>query len=130
MIFTRSKKVQKEYKEKIKMISKDECFICDKELLVEEFEFWVLLKNRYPYNESKNHYLLCPKRHVNDRRKLSIVEYTEFKYLREIGLEKKGYNYDVAQWNTKEESSFKYHAHCQIIELKLYYKIKKWIKNY
>ena len=126
MIFTRSKKVQKEYKEKRKTLSSDKCFICEKDNLVKEYKYWVLLKNSYPYVELNQHCLLCPKRHINQREEITRDENDEYVSII-LDLESRGYFW---RWNTKEESSFKYHIHCQIGKIKLYYKIKEWIINY
>lgn len=124
MKFTRKKSVQKEYEKKKLTLSKDECFICDRELLECEFEHWVLLRNRYPYSVKflwwdipvKNHYLLCPKRHIQNRTQLTDEENQEFNYI------KNGFKFYINKntlfrWNTKKESSFDFHIHCQVIEL-------------
>ena len=125
MNFVRSKKVQKEYLKKIETLNKNECFICDKELFQCEFTHWVLLKNRFPYSIKflwfeipvKNHYLLCPKRHINQSKKLDKREKDEFKFLISDELKRFGFDFDIHRWNTVKESSFKYHLHCQVIEL-------------
>lgn len=125
MNFTRSKKTQKEYEKKIKTLNKNECFICDKDLLECEFEHWVLLRNRYPYSVKflwwdipiKNHYLLCPKRHIKKRSQLTNKEKQEFEFLLQEELKRFGFDHNISHWNTKQESSFKHHIHCQIIEL-------------
>lgn len=125
MIFTRSKKVQKEYNKIKTTISNDSCFICDRELLVKEYNHWLLLENRYPYKEFKKHYLLCPKRHINRRGILTKEENEEYVGIM-LKFSRKGY---VWMWNPEEKSSFKYHRHCQVGKIKWYYKIKKWINN-
>ena len=90
MKFTRSKKIEKEYNKKNLTLNKNECFICDRELFVDEFDHWVLLKNRYPYCVKflwfkipvKKHYLLCPKRHIQYKKDLTKEEEKEFKILK------------------------------------------------
>lgn len=125
MNFIRSKKIEKVYNKKLETLSKDECFICDRELLECEFKYWVLLRNRYPYSVKflwwdipvKNHYLLCPKRHIQKRTRLTKDEKNELYNLLEYKLRMFGFGYDISRWHTKQESSFEYHIHCQIIEL-------------
>ena len=129
-MYSRSKKVQKEYNEVKKTLKKDECFICEKELLVLKTEYWVLLKNRFPYKQSKEHYLLSPKRHVQKYYQLTLKEKEELESLvKDTKLLYYGIEFDEAFKNKTTESSFKYHLHIQVIYLKWWIRVWWFLKR-
>jgi len=45
---------------------RDKCPFCIVEswMLVEQYSYWIIVKNKYPYPYTKQHFLLCPKRHI------------------------------------------------------------------
>lgn len=82
---------------------REDCFICAGDLMVTEWEHWVIVENAYPYDAvADTHVLLCPRRHVSREEDLQHQEFRELQViLRHI--EKAGYfdfigkNFPVAQ---------------------------------
>ncbi len=69
-------------------IWKEECVLCyDEEYVIKEFNFWKLLKNKYPYAWEEKHLLLSTIRHIEHTKELNKDELLELpkieKYLEE-----------------------------------------------
>lgn len=92
-----------------------ECIFCAKDLLVKEFDLWILLKNRFPYDkiyEGRTHYLLAPKRHVEELWELTQDEHAELDRLfDEI-------DHNQAILNKRKDRSIPRHFHLHLVTLK------------
>lgn len=62
-------------------IWKEACPFCDikEERIIKEFDFWIILQNKYPYNWYTNHLMAIPKKHRELTSDLSLIEIKEFK---------------------------------------------------
>lgn len=88
------------------------CIYCEQELLVAEFQYWVLLKNRFPYDRiAKDHWMLAPKRHIPTEKQLTREENKELERLLEI------LNYDCVLINKKPKRTLPDHYHLHLLKL-------------
>lgn len=113
-ITLRTKDLQKSYDEHLKLHT-GICIFCAKDLLIKEYKFWVLLQNKFPYNKWGNeHWLLAPKRHVEEEIYLLEDERIElYKILASL-------NYNMQILNKKEDRSVPHHFHYHLLTLKKY----------
>lgn len=104
---------QKRYMEFLKNKYQGNCIFCAKDLLVKEFDLWILLKNRFPYDRVyKNHYLLAPKRHVEELYQLTPEEHTELdKIFDEIP-------HNQVILNRRSDRSIPRHFHFHLVTIK------------
>ncbi|MBS9775089.1 HIT domain-containing protein [Candidatus Gracilibacteria bacterium] len=73
---------RKIWEEKLKgrdALGKTECPFCKKEEIpiIQEFENWYFIQNKYPYKGAKKHTLLVPKRHIEHTKNLQNEELLE-----------------------------------------------------
>lgn len=74
----RTPKTQKKYMDYLSNDYTGNCIFCAKELLVKEYKYWLLIKNRFPYDKVyTNHLLLAPKRHVAELYEITEAEHQE-----------------------------------------------------
>lgn len=93
------------------------CFICDRELLVKEYKNFIIIKNKFPYDEvydGNTHYMLCPKRHVREAYNLTAEETKEMWDI----LESKDLQFDQATLNKMEYRSSADHFHWHLLTRK------------
>lgn len=93
-----------------------ECKMCeDKEAIFEEFKYWVMMENRFPYDRyfSKSH-MLVTKRHT-DELNLSTEEEAEFQELRYGYLAE---NYDSMFDHLPKQKSIPGHCHMHVVQIK------------
>jgi len=105
-------KKQEEFYQRNKKKNNSSCPFCEKDLLVIEFKYWIILNNRYPYNNTTCH-LLCPKRHIEFSSELKIKEFYELEYLKKNYFDK---HYDVIVENIGKNKSIKNHYHLHLIK--------------
>jgi len=104
---------EKKYQEEKSKQPAGFCFICEKELLKEEFNYWVILKNRFPYdNLTEIHDLLCVKRHISSEEELTFEETKELYEIKK-GLKK----YSSVIFNLPQNQSLKGHLHFHLIKI-------------
>ena len=89
-----------------------ECIFCRKDLLIREFDNWILLQNRYPYDWFfKIHHMLAPKRHVAKKKELTAKERKEYdKIIEELG----GW-YDCFWYNFRHRQTISNHLHYHLL---------------
>lgn len=90
-----------------------ECIFCAKKSLVKEYKLWIIIENDFPYNKiASEHYILSPKRHVEEEKDLYGSERDELYKV----LDKLDYNMRII--NKKKDCSVPQHLHYHIIKLK------------
>ncbi len=59
----------------------DDCPFCEKTKndAIEDFKYWLIVKNDFPYYNTKKHYLAIPKRHIKNIWELNNNEWIEIK---------------------------------------------------
>lgn len=66
---------------------RDRCPFCadgelfDKDMLIWEGDFWVIMRNKFPYTGNDKHLLVTPKRHVILSSEITEREWWEFVYI-------------------------------------------------
>ena len=109
----RTKKGQQIYVDYLKNEYDNVCIFCKRDLLIEEFKYWVLVKNRFPYsNVFKNHRMLASKAHVTNYNELEAEAKLE---LEELLAE---LDYDMCIINKKNKRSIPLHYHRHLVTLK------------
>lgn len=107
---TESEKIYEEYK---KNKYDGVCIFCKREGLIAEFQKWVLIENKFPYDRiAERHELLALKRHVANANELSKKELEELLWL-ESFLE-----YDMMILNKKRCRTLPNHLHFHLLKLK------------
>jgi len=110
MISLRKPENEKIYQERKK---EKGCFICDLDMLVKKYKYWVILENKYGYDLiAEKHDLLCPKRHISTREELTVDELDELKIIRE----ETGDEYDFEMWNYLARQTHPIHFHYHLIK--------------
>jgi len=68
------------------IIWKENCILCDypknkddKELVLKNFDYWIVIYNKYPYWWTKDHLLAFPKRHIELTKDLNNEELKDLK---------------------------------------------------
>lgn len=93
--FERLPEIQREYEEFKQTLPKGYCGFCDPEnlkpYLVEETKYFWVVKNRFPYANTKRHLLIIPKKHVANLSQLThfaLLEHAwlQVKYIKEFFL--------------------------------------------
>ena len=88
------------------------CIYCEKDLLKKEYNHWVLLENRYPYDAIfSKHDMLAPKRHIPDASELSRTEWEDY-YVIEEDLRR---DYDVKWENFPHRRTIQSHYHIHLL---------------
>lgn len=106
-------KTQKEYMSYLENGFDGHCIFCAKDLLIEEYEYWVLLKNKFPYDKCyKNHCLLATKRHISELYELTEEEHKELDKLFDI------IPHNQAILNKRSDRSIPRHFHWHLVTIK------------
>jgi diadenosine tetraphosphate (Ap4A) HIT family hydrolase len=109
----RTKNAEKEYKNWRKKNDANYCPFCNKDILIKEFDFWIILKNRFPYTNTVKHYLLSPKRHIKRKEYLTEDEKIELEKI-ERELEKSS-EFSYIRLNFHHKQSIPDHMHYHLI---------------
>jgi len=110
----RTPETQKRYMEYFKNEYDGHCIYCAKELLIKEYEHWVIIDNKFPYDKIYGkHHQLAPKRHVEFEYELTEEERAEKhviinKY--EVG------NYEAMRENFPDGKSLPEHLHYHLLD--------------
>lgn len=89
------------------------CIFCQKDLLIREFDNWVLLQNRYPYDAVfKVHHMLAPKRHVTSERGLTPQEAQEYRNI----LDELQDFYHCSWFNFPSRQTIPSHYHIHLLQ--------------
>ena len=121
MISPRSTETEKKYqqfkKEKLESGSDLSAFNLDDEELIKEFDHWLIIKNRFPYDNmtSVNH-MLVPKRQIDDFAKTNELERDEHEDIRRMLIEDE--YYDAIVENLPRSKSVSRHAHLHLVRWK------------
>lgn len=121
MISPRSPKTESKYqafkKEKTEQGHDLAAFNLDDEIVVRAFEHWLIIENRFPYDNmtSVNH-MLVPKRDVSDFAAINEAEYEEHKRIRKL-LSDESY-YDAIVENFPRSKSVTRHVHLHLVRWK------------
>lgn len=107
--------MQKKYMEFLNKKFNKKCIFCHRDLLVKDFDNFILVKNRFPYDRVyKNHWMLAPKRHIQEMYELNMEETAEmWKILESDELE---YNQIII--NKRGDRSILNHFHIHIVSIK------------
>jgi len=108
----RTKKTQKIYVDYVTNKYDHHCIFCAKDDLIKEYEHWILVENKYPYDAIfSTHNMLAPKAHVTERTKLYKDEIEELdELLQEL-------DYDMCILNKKKRRSIPQHYHLHLVKL-------------
>ena len=88
----RTEETTKRYIEFLESNTKKNCIFCDRELFVKEFEHWVILENRFPYDKiAQTHHMLAPKRHIAFEADLTLEERDEMIHIKQNELASYGF---------------------------------------
>ena len=109
----RTAKEEKEYQQWRIRNDKNYCPFCRKDLLIKEYEFWIILENRFPYKNTEKHHLLAPKRHLKRKEYLTADEAKELEKI-ERELEKSS-EFSYIRLNFPHEQSIPGHLHYHLI---------------
>lgn len=107
--------------EKNGIIGEKDCPFCKRdEYLLQEFHFWNVLKNKYPYKNLEKHILLVPKRHIDHAKYLLPEELAEIPEIEKY-IERyfSGEDYFSFTRHTNEGKSIE-HIHYHYLPGKLY----------
>lgn len=87
------------------------CPFCTKQMLIKEYKYWILLKNRFPYDDRyKTSHMLAPKEHVKEEN-ISILAFVEL-----LNIKKEIANkYDLIQENLGSLKSRPDHHHLHLL---------------
>jgi len=108
MLSLRKPESEKIYQDKPK---KEGCFLCDRDLLLKEYEHWILVENKYPYDLiASKHDLIATKRHIKGHDNLTIAEIAELNKIRNET------NYDLEMFNKPIRQSHNTHFHIHFIK--------------
>ena len=109
----RTEKMQKEYMRYLDAHYDGKCIFCARDMLVKEYEYWVLVKNRFPYDRVyKNHLMLATKRHVEELYELTEEEHAELdKLFDEIP-------HNQAILNRRADRSVPRHFHLHLVTIR------------
>lgn len=113
MVFTlRTPELEEVYAQFRKGNDKNYCPFCNRDLIRHEFEYWLVLDNRFPYNKCfKVHHLLACKRHVKDWRELTEAELKELRSIEYQVMTRRFGNYDTIIINVPVRQSVPQHLH-------------------
>jgi diadenosine tetraphosphate (Ap4A) HIT family hydrolase len=82
------KNSREDYKKILKKIEKTgKCPFCDenlefhKEPIIKKYRDWFITKNSYPYQNTKYHFLIIPKKHLTDISELNSDDLKSIQYL-------------------------------------------------
>ena len=107
-----------EYQNYKKSLPKGFCPFCKRDLFRKEFMFWVLIENRWWYNDwvmAQNHYLLSPKRHISEFEDLSEEERKEFFLIKKFLMTSEGGEWESVMENLGDARSIPEHLHFQVL---------------
>jgi len=109
----RTKDTDRKYRKFLREEYTGTCIFCREEELVTSYSLWVLTKNKFPYDKiASEHYLLSPKRHIEEEGELYGSERDElYKILDEL-------DYNMRITNKKKDCSVPQHLHYHILILK------------
>lgn len=109
----RSKETKKKYLHFLKTNTNNHCIYCEKELLIKEFKYWMVLENRFPYDKiAEISHMLAPKRHVSGEENLSTQEKDELLEIKKNHLE----NYSVIIESTPNATTRPDHYHLHLLK--------------
>jgi len=109
----RTNATQERYMHYLASQYKGNCIFCDKELLEKEYDYWIIIKNRFPYDKCFiNHRLLAPKRHFERGIEMNVAEEEELERI----LEEEDFNQCIL--NKKENRSIPLHFHYHLVTIK------------
>ena len=92
-------------------------FNLDDETVVREFEHWLIIENRFPYDNMTNiNHLLVPRRAVCTFKELSAAEQTERLSIYDLLVEEK--YYDAMVENFPRSQSVSRHVHLHLVRWK------------
>jgi hypothetical protein len=112
----RTEKTAQAYEQYIKKrTSKSGCPLCESNEVFKEYEHWVLMHNKFPYDRyfSKSD-MLVPKRHITEGQ-VSDVERAEFIHLKRDVLFT---DYDSIIEHFPEQKSIPEHVHYHLVQYK------------
>lgn len=109
----RTKKTQKEYMAYLEEQYDQSCIFCAKDMLIKEYDLWILVKNKFPYDKVfKDHYMLATKRHVEELYQLTDEEHQELDKLFDI------IPHNQAILNRRSDRSIPRHFHLHLVTIK------------
>ncbi len=108
----RTEATNNKYLEFIEINKKNNCIYCDKELFVREFQYWVILENRFPYDQiAELSHMLSPKRHVAREEDFTEEERLELLQIKETEMG----DYDLILESTQNTKSRPEHFHLHLL---------------
>lgn len=119
--FLRTEETMARYAEKINARAKGvevrNPFLLWEELMIKDFEHWVIIPNEFPYDAiAKVSHMICPKRNVGfDWRLLTTEEKEELEQLKNGYLKE---NYDALWENFPMGQTFKSNFHLHLLVLR------------
>lgn len=115
MISYRTKKTQDKYDKYLKEKYNFRCILCIQDMKIKEYDHWILLKNKFPYDAYyKNHRLLATKRHIKYLSELTREEQAEFNKL--IDKNEGEIKYQLKMFNAEERRSIPRHLHFHLMD--------------
>jgi len=111
----RTPETERKYQEYLKKVPKDYCFLCNKDLLIKEYKYFILVKNKFPYDAHYkiHHDVLATKRHIVLEEEMTVREWMELQRLkRQVMI---GNKYEHICENTLKNKSVKLHWHIHFL---------------
>lgn len=109
----RTQSCQKEYMRYLEEVYDQSCIFCAKDLLIQEFDLWILIQNRFPYDKVFiDHMMLAPKRHVEELYELTTDEQLELDKLFDV------ISHNMVILNRRTDRSIPRHFHFHLVSIK------------
>ncbi len=109
----RTPKNQKRYMKYLDEQYDQSCIFCAKDLIVREYKYWILVKNKFPYDKVfKNHNMLATRRHVEELYELTDEEHQELDRL----FDEIPHNQAIL--NKRADRSIPRHFHLHLVTIK------------
>ena len=118
MFTLRTKQEEKFYQEWKKNNDPNYCPFCNRDLVRKEFQWWILIENRFPYTTiADKHWLLACKRHIKTIWELTEQERAELQSIL-YQVNSRELDFDQISYNVPARQSIPFHFHLHLIKLK------------
>lgn len=117
--YTRTPRMQAKYdkhKEKVMSSGCPFCFISTiQDQILETYDHWLLLVNKFPYANTQTHLLLVPTRHITRFSQMRQEEFLEWNSIKWSFIQKHGDLEDLTRSDNNPDKSV-YHLHTHLIK--------------
>lgn len=98
------------YQEYIKNKTEHDIFrFFDESVPLKEYKYWKIILNTFPYDDTKLHHMIIPKRQVRDYTELDVLERAELENIKTFDC--KNYDSCIRNFNKYRSVEIWYHEH-------------------